>query len=80
MRVATESWQDLGIKVQSILEFTTRGHTKIGLSIVMRVATESWQDLGIKVQSILEFTTRSYSTIGLSIVMRVAKVFVESWD
>ena len=49
MRVATESWQDLGIKVQSILEFTTRGHTKIGLSIVMRVATESWKDLGIKV-------------------------------
>ena len=56
MRVATESWQDLGIKVQSTLEFTTRGHTKIGLSIVMRVATESWQDLGIKVQSISKFT------------------------
>ena len=58
--------------MQSILEFTSRGHTKIRLSIVMRVATESWQDLGIKVQSILEFTTRGYSTIGLSIVMRVA--------
>lgn len=45
MRVATESWQDLGIKVQSILEFTTRGYSMIGLLIVMRVAkvfVESW--------------------------------------
>ena len=45
MRVTSESWQDLGIKVQSILEFTTRGYSMIGLLIVMRVAkvfVESW--------------------------------------
>ena len=52
MRVTSESWQDLGIKVQSILEFTTRGYSTIGLSIVMRVAkvfVESWD------QSLINF-------------------------